>query len=196
MTSRPRTAKGRVLARLAVVGAVAAGAPLAVAGTASAAPDTAWDRLAQCESGGNWRINTGNGFSGGLQFTPSTWAAYGGSGRAQNASREEQIAVAERVLAGQGWNAWPVCSRKMGVRGYSAETGKKAAPAAKAAPAKAAAPKPSGGKPSGGNYVVKHGDTLSRIAAAHGKSVKQLFNDNRHLLTHPDRLATGLSLHV
>lgn len=75
-----------------------------------------WDRIAQCESGGNWSINTGNGYSGGLQFHPQTWKAYGGKGRAHNASRGEQIAVAERVLAGQGWGAWPACSRKAGLR--------------------------------------------------------------------------------
>ena len=57
--------------RAAVVGAVAIGAPFAVAGTANAAPDSAWDKLAQCESGGNWKINTGNGYSGGLQFNPT-----------------------------------------------------------------------------------------------------------------------------
>ncbi|HEX7133227.1 MAG TPA: transglycosylase family protein [Iamia sp.] len=75
-----------------------------------------WDALAQCESGGNWSTNTGNGYSGGLQFSPSTWAAYGGSGSAHNASREQQIAVAERVLAAQGWGAWPSCSSQLGYR--------------------------------------------------------------------------------
>jgi LysM repeat protein len=75
-----------------------------------------WDRLAQCESGGNWAINTGNGYSGGLQFSAGTWAANGGSGSAQNASRAEQIRVAERVLASQGWGAWPACSSQLGLR--------------------------------------------------------------------------------
>ena len=75
-----------------------------------------WDRLAQCESGGNWGINTGNGYSGGLQFAPGTWAAHGGSGSAHNASRAEQIRVAERVRASQGWGAWPACSSKLGLR--------------------------------------------------------------------------------
>ena len=82
--------------------------------------NSVWDRVAQCESGGNWNTNTGNGFSGGLQFTPSTWRAFGGTGEAYNASREQQIAVAERVLAGQGWGAWPVCSRKAHATGYAA----------------------------------------------------------------------------
>ena len=71
-----------------------------------------WDAIAQCESGGNWSINTGNGFSGGLQFTASTWRANGGSGSAANASREEQMRVAENVLHSQGIGAWPVCGRR------------------------------------------------------------------------------------
>ena len=75
-----------------------------------------WDRLAQCESGGNWGINTGNGYSGGLQFSPGTWAANGGTGSASNASRSEQIRVAERVRASQGWGAWPACSARLGLR--------------------------------------------------------------------------------
>lgn len=82
------------------------------------ADGSVWDRLAQCEAGGNWAINTGNGFSGGLQFTPSTWAAYGGTEyapAAHLASREQQIAVAERVQAGQGWGAWPACTAGMGL---------------------------------------------------------------------------------
>ena len=71
-----------------------------------------WDAVAQCESGGNWAISTGNGFSGGLQFTSSTWHANGGSGSPAGASREEQIRVAENVLHTQGIGAWPVCGRR------------------------------------------------------------------------------------
>lgn len=87
-----------------------------------AAGDTVWDRLVMCEATGNWAINNGNGFYGGLQFTPSTWTGYGGGPFDWNSnapfpySREEQIAVAERVLAGQGWGAWPACSSKLGLR--------------------------------------------------------------------------------
>ena len=116
MALRPRTSMSKNLVRLAVAGAIAVGAPLAMAGTANAAPAGVWDKLAQCESSGNWSANTGNGFSGGLQFTPSTWKAFGGKGSAHNASRAEQIAVAERVLDGQGWKAWPACSSKLGLR--------------------------------------------------------------------------------
>jgi LysM repeat protein len=94
------------------------GASVAMVGPAANAADGAtWDALAECESGGSWSTNTGNGFSGGLQFTPSTWAAYGGAGSAENASRAEQIAVAENVLDGQGWGAWPACSAKLGLSG-------------------------------------------------------------------------------
>ncbi|BCO78192.1 resuscitation-promoting factor rpfE [Mycobacterium intracellulare] len=71
-----------------------------------------WDAIAQCESGGNWSISTGNGYAGGLQFTPSTWRANGGSGSPSGASREEQIRVAENVLHSQGIGAWPVCGRR------------------------------------------------------------------------------------
>jgi hypothetical protein len=71
-----------------------------------------WDAIAQCESGGNWAISTGNGYYGGLQFTMGTWRANGGSGSPHNASRDEQIQVAENVLHTQGLRAWPVCGRR------------------------------------------------------------------------------------
>jgi len=71
-----------------------------------------WDAIAQCESGGNWAISTGNGYAGGLQFTAGTWHANGGSGSPSGASREEQIRVAENVLHSQGIGAWPVCGRR------------------------------------------------------------------------------------
>lgn len=101
-------------------------APRAVAIPRPAAPTPAtstyasdgsvWDRLAQCESGGNWAINTGNGFYGGLQFTLSSWRGVGGSGYPNEASRVEQIQRAEALLARQGWGAWPACSSKLGLR--------------------------------------------------------------------------------
>lgn len=75
-----------------------------------------WDRLAACESGGNWSINTGNGYYGGLQFTQSSWRAVGGSGSPNNASKSEQIARAKMLQARQGWGAWPACTAKMGLR--------------------------------------------------------------------------------
>ena len=85
-------------------------------GTSSTPSGSVWDRLAQCESGGNWSINTGNGYYGGLQFSLSTWRAYGGSGMPHEASREEQIAIAKKLQADAGWGAWPACSSKLGLR--------------------------------------------------------------------------------
>ncbi len=76
----------------------------------------AWDRLAACESGGNWHINTGNGYYGGLQFSLSSWQAVGGSGYPHQASKSEQIHRAEMLRARQGWGAWPACSAKLGLR--------------------------------------------------------------------------------
>ena len=119
--------------RLAVAGIAVAGLGAALAPAAPAAPDSDWDALAQCESGGDWSINTGNGFHGGLQFSPSTWSGYGGeefAPYAYQASREEQIVVGERVLAGQGWGAWPSCSSQLGLNSAAEErTAPSAAPA-------------------------------------------------------------------
>ena len=75
-----------------------------------------WDQLAQCESGGDWGISTGNGYYGGLQFSQGSWNAAGGSGNPANASRDEQIRVAENLQNQQGWGAWPACSRELGLR--------------------------------------------------------------------------------
>ena len=86
---------------------------------AKAAPSgSMWNRLAKCEAGGNWHINTGNGYYGGVQFSASTWRAYGGAkfaATADKASREQQIAIAEKVKAAAGMNSWPACSRKLGL---------------------------------------------------------------------------------
>jgi hypothetical protein len=80
------------------------------------ADGSVWDRLAQCEAGGNWAANTGNGYYGGLQFSASSWHAVGGTGLPHQASRETQIQMGERLKARQGWGAWPACSRKLGLR--------------------------------------------------------------------------------
>jgi hypothetical protein len=99
---------------------VAAPAPRPAAPAAAPAPavsdGSTWDRLAQCESGGNWASNTGNGYYGGIQFSLSSWQAVGGTGLPSQASREQQIAMGERLRASQGWGAWPACSRKLGLR--------------------------------------------------------------------------------
>lgn len=92
--------------------------PLVGASSAQAATGETWNRVAACESTGKWDVNTGNGFSGGLQFTPSTWKAFGGAAfasSAHQASKAQQIQVAERVLKAQGPGAWPVCSKKAGL---------------------------------------------------------------------------------
>jgi hypothetical protein len=107
---------GRTLLRLAVAGAVALGAPVALAESAEAGTGGRWDRIAQCESSGRWSTNSGNGYYGGLQFSARTWKAFGGTGMPHRASRSQQIKVAERILRKQGWKAWPACSRKLGYR--------------------------------------------------------------------------------
>jgi hypothetical protein len=109
--SKPATSSVTV-AKIAVAGAALGGTVLALAGQASAAGDGEWDRVAHCESGGDWAIDAGNGYQGGLQFAPETWSSHGGdeyAPAAHLATREQQIAVAERVLADQGPGAWPVC---------------------------------------------------------------------------------------
>ncbi|MFF3932413.1 transglycosylase family protein [Streptomyces hirsutus] len=111
----------RVIAVAGVTGAAVA-APLMAAGNASAATASEWETVAQCESGGNWSINTGNGYYGGLQFSASTWAGYGGTayaGTADQASKAQQIEIAEKVLAGQGKGAWPVCGKGLSNAAYS-----------------------------------------------------------------------------
>ncbi|MFI8189877.1 transglycosylase family protein [Streptomyces sp. NPDC085946] len=110
----------RAIAMAGVAGAAVA-APLMAAGNASAATTAEWDAVAQCESGGNWSINTGNGYYGGLQFSASTWAAYGGTqyaATADQASKAQQITIAEKVLAGQGKGAWPVCGKNLSGAAY------------------------------------------------------------------------------
>lgn len=109
---RKPSASNISVAKIAFTGAVLGGGGIALAGQAAAATDGEWDQVARCESGGNWGINTGNGYHGGVQFSSSTWAAHGGgeyAPSAELATREQQIAVAERVLATQGRGAWPVC---------------------------------------------------------------------------------------
>jgi nucleoid-associated protein YgaU len=183
----------RTIATLGTAGAVLA-APMVMASSAGAASGTTWDRLARCESGGNWHINTGNGYYGGLQFSASTWRAFGGgayASSAHRATRSEQIAVAERVLASQGWGAWPACSRKLGLTRADAregsevsrsttrsaiKTSKKTAKKSavkRATTSKAAtkaAKKKATSRAANGHYVVRRGDTLSGIA--HRKGVR------------------------
>jgi hypothetical protein len=109
---RKPTTSNISVAKIAFTGAVLGGGSIALAGQAAAATDGEWDQVARCESGGNWGINTGNGYHGGVQFSAGTWASHGGgefAPSAELATRDQQIAVAERVLATQGRGAWPVC---------------------------------------------------------------------------------------
>ncbi|MFJ6141157.1 transglycosylase family protein [Kitasatospora sp. NPDC092286] len=149
----PSTVTKRNRVRMAVVaGAAVAALPVAglvTATSASAASVSTWDKVAQCESGGNWAINTGNGFYGGLQFTSSTWAAFGGTAYASQAhlaTKAQQISVAEKVLASQGPGAWPICSVKAGLTKGGApaavDTSAGSTAAKPAAPATTPAPKP------------------------------------------------------
>ncbi|MEV0109173.1 transglycosylase family protein [Nocardia sp. NPDC050799] len=108
--SKTRKFSTRVLGMTAIAGALVA-VPFGLSTATATAASGNWDAVAECESSGNWSTNTGNGFYGGLQFTQSTWEANGGNGSAANASREEQIRVAENVLATQGPGAWPVCGQ-------------------------------------------------------------------------------------
>ncbi|MFI9005131.1 transglycosylase family protein [Streptomyces sp. NPDC053541] len=222
----------RAVALVGVAG-VAVAAPLMTAGSASAATASEWDAVAQCESGGNWSINTGNGFYGGLQFTNSTWAAFGGTAyapRADLASKAQQIAVAEKVLAGQGKGAWPSCGVGLSSASYdggsaSSDSGSTAErsteqpttrseqrQAPKQAAPKQAAPKstkksaqktvttPTGKKvkKGDGEYKVVPGDTLSKIAQAHG--VKggwaKLFELNKDVVQDADLIYPGQQLHL
>lgn len=155
--------------------AVSTVATVAAASSAHAEPN--WDAIASCESGGNWAIATGNGYYGGLQFALSTWRANGGSGMPQNASKAEQIRVANNVLRTQGIGAWPVCGRKAG------------APATKPAPA-------SPGPVPGGTYTVRAGDTLALIAGAHGTTWQQLAELNKSTVANPDLIYVGQQLRM
>ncbi|MGW7366153.1 transglycosylase family protein [Streptomyces sp. NPDC054841] len=199
------------IASLAGVTGAAIAAPLMATGTASAATASEWDTVAQCESGGNWSINTGNGFYGGLQFSASTWAAYGGTAyaaTADQASKAQQIEIAEKVLAGQGKGAWPNCGVGLSNAAYTG-----AAPAAPKAetPApkraevpttrseRSAAPAPAKGiKKGDGEYTVKAGDTLSKIAQA--KKVeggwKKLFDLNKDVIDDANVIHPGQKLHL
>ena len=184
-----KNTKFRTAARRGATVAAISAAGLALSATAANAPTSTspWDALAQCESGGNWSINTGNGYSGGLQFSPTTWAAYGGTGSAADASREQQIAVAERVQASQGWGAWPSCSAQLGLSGGGSGVAPQsvpvqsapvqsapvqaapaqAAPVQQSVPAEQAAPVAkhvTAVALSGETYTLQAGDTLSIVA--------------------------------
>ncbi|MFF4397920.1 transglycosylase family protein [Streptomyces sp. NPDC001480] len=205
--------KGRTAAVLAGAALLAPLGLLAATGDADAADNGVWDRIAQCESGGNWHINTGNGYYGGLQFSASTWRAYGGTAyapTADQASREQQIAVATKVQSAQGWGAWPVCSARAGASGAApaaASNGTtaatKSAPSAPSKPAKAPqrstehTNRSSSRSAAHGNYTVREGDTLSKIAARHGTTWQRIYAANKSVIGgDPDLIVPGQRLAV
>ncbi|WDT59417.1 transglycosylase family protein [Streptomyces sp. G7(2002)] len=201
---------------------LAAGAlNLAAERPAEARGGGSWDRLAGCESGGNWRIDTGNGFSGGLQLAHSTWHSFGGgayASRAARATRAQQIQVAQRVLARQGWGAWPACSASLGLNSATAHrtprsTAARPAPQRHTAPQRHAAPSSRGRvrhpqshekryksgrhRSTGGSVVVNAGDTVSSIAYAHGFGWQEFYRLNRRVIgANPHLIFPGTRLTV
>ncbi|MEU5209441.1 transglycosylase family protein [Streptomyces sp. NPDC020742] len=214
-----RPSKAARVATLAGVAGAAVAVPLMGATSASAASVATWDKVAQCESGGNWSINTGNGYYGGLQFSNSSWAAAGGTQyapRADLATKSQQIAAAEKLLAIQGPGAWSCAgaggltaggpAANVDTSGSSAQT--KSAPqqdqgatkseAKKAPAAEQHASRSTERKSLGhGNYTVKAGDTLAKIAKAHGTSWKSVYEANKSVIGgNPNLIFPGQKLHV
>jgi resuscitation-promoting factor RpfA len=216
---RPSKA-ARAIAVVGVTGAAAVAAPLMAAGSASAATASEWDAVAQCEAGGNWSINTGNGYYGGLQFSASTWAAYGGTAyasTADQATKAQQIEIAEKVLAGQGKGAWPHCGTGLSSAAYNGSGSSQSTEATPRAteeqPASRSAERPAAEKkstktvttPTGkkvkkgdGEYKVVKGETLSSIAEK--KKVKggweKLFQLNKDIVEDADLIYPGQQLHL
>jgi LysM repeat protein len=201
-----RASKAAKLLAGAGVG-VGAVATVLVPTAAHAATSDQWSRVAACESGGNWAANTGNGYYGGLQFSESTWSAYGGTSyapRPDEASASAQMAVADRVLAAQGWGAWPVCSREAGVAGTATGVNTQAPQVTQASVTTAqtpSAPPATTAVPAvkGANYRVKPGDTLSKIAAAHDVrgGWQALYEVNRAVIGNdPNYIVAGMKLKV
>jgi resuscitation-promoting factor RpfA len=186
MSHLPRHRARRIAATTASLAAAVA-APLMAVAPAEAASDGTWNRLAQCESSGDWHINTGNGYYGGLQFSDETWDAFGGerfASTADQASRAQQIQIAEKVLDTQGWGAWPACSSELGLDRADA----------------AGDPSRSGGRASvdrssgssdGGDYTVQSGDTLGKIADQQGVSWRALWRVNADEISDPNMIFVG-----
>ncbi|MFJ2003012.1 transglycosylase family protein [Streptomyces chartreusis] len=211
----------RAIAVVGVTGAAAVAAPLMAAGSASAATASEWDAVAQCEAGGNWSINTGNGYYGGLQFSASTWAAYGGTqyaATADQATKAQQIAIGEKVLAGQGKGAWPNCgtglssaaytgssagssqSTESTIRSSEQQSASRSAdrPAAKKSTKTVTTPTGKKVKKGDGEYKVVKGDTLSSIAAEHDVKGgwEKLFKLNKDIVEDANLIYPGQQLHL
>ena len=216
------TRKSRKTAVLAGAALLAPLGLLAATGNAAAADSGVWDRIAQCESGGNWHINTGNGYYGGLQFSASTWRAYGGTAyaaTADGATKSQQISVATKVQNAQGWGAWPTCSARAGASGSApaasgSDSGsgsagtkstkkstKKATGSGESAASKAPerAPAHTGRSSSrgDGDYTVRAGDTLSGIAARYTTTWQHLYAANKAVIgDSPDLIVPGQRLDI
>ena len=197
-----RNSRSRIA--VASVGAAAAVAVPVVGGAtspASAADGSTWDKLAQCESGGDWSINTGNGYYGGLQFSSSTWSSFGGgqyASSADQASRTQQIAIAEKVLDTQGWGAWPACSAELGLTEADA-SGTAAAPGPDRTQEEPSRDQDrSSSDETSGAYTVVAGDTLSKIAQAKGidGGWRALYDANRDVVDDPTLIYVGEELQL
>ena len=214
----------RRAATVAATAGVAAVAPLLAAAPAQA-DSVNWDAIAACESGGNWSINTGNGYYGGLQFSGSTWLAYGGGAyapTANRATRAQQIAVAERTLAGQGIGAWPTCGKRGGSTTTYTPRNTTPAPTTSERATRSERRSTQGTESrsttrtrserattnrttttrtttsSGATYTVKSGDTLGKIASAQGVSGgwKALYAANSGVVENPNLIFPGEKLRL
>ena len=188
--------------------AVFGGAALLGAAAPAQAADK-WDQLVECEASGDWSANTGNGFSGGLQFTQSTWKAYGGgqyASNAKDASREEQIQVAEKVLQAQGTKAWPGCSSKTSWSSGSSDSSSSKSSSAKSSSSSdsseksksssAKQSKSSSVRSKGADYTVQQGDTLGKIAQKYGVKYQDVFERNSNTLKDPNTIFPGQQLEI
>lgn len=207
---RDHIRKTRTTAVLAGAALLAPLGLLAATGNATAADSGVWDRIAQCESGGDWHINTGNGYYGGLQFSAATWRAYGGTAHAptaDRATRSQQIAVATKVQRAQGWGAWPTCSARAGAAGSAPAADPvtaKRTPSKQSKSSKQSQPAgtstPSGHTDRGtsrGDHTVRAGDTLSGIAARYGTSWQRLYEANKSVIGgDPDVIVPGQRLDI
>ncbi|WP_281270314.1 transglycosylase family protein [Geodermatophilus normandii] len=212
MPAAGRQQRASRLVRRTVLTAGAAALSVGVlAAPASAAAPNDWDAVAQCESSGNWSINTGNGYYGGLQFSLSSWAAAGGTqyaARPDLATKAQQIAAAEVLLDMQGPGAWPTCGKALDPS--APEAGAPAPAPAPArlpprlrpgpapAPAPAPAAAPAAAEASGDTHTVRRGETLRKIARAEGVEGgwRALWAANRDEVRNPNRIFVGQVLHL
>ncbi len=189
-------------ARLTAVSAVGIGTAAVTVltpATADAATTVQWDRVAQCESGGNWHINTGNGYYGGLQFSQGTWDSFdvdNYAARADEATKNQQIDVANRVLARQGWGAWPVCSQYRGDPG-PAQVRRSHTHRASHTPTLLSHHEQVRSGKRVEHYTVKSGDTLIQIAKVHHVKGgwRAIYRHNRHVIgSNPSMIHAGQHL--